>query len=98
LSTLLLLLGVSAGIVLRSIILRRRFRRQVQDAIQVGILQPDGSLPGTTPGKGPFGEKPKIWDVWMDAKPPMAFDDQNHVKPQSGEEECKWLDLMVNTS
>jgi len=65
LTTLLLLLAVSCGIVLRSFILRRRFRRRVEEAIAAGVLRPEhltalGSRSGTV-----LGDKPKMWEVWI---------------------------------
>jgi len=62
LTTLLLLLGVSVAIIIRSLILRRRFRRRVQEAIANGVL-----IPGlmTEPTNREIGEKPKMWNVWI---------------------------------
>ncbi|KAJ1304705.1 hypothetical protein OPQ81_005844 [Rhizoctonia solani] len=72
LTTLLLLLAVSCGIVIRSFVLRRRFHRRVEEAIAAGVLLPGqgdiGMAPGGTIGtfRRPIGEKPKLWEVWID--------------------------------
>lgn len=73
LTTLLLLLGVSCAIIIRSLILRRRFRRRVQEAIANGVLVP-GLI--TEPMPRPLGEKPKMWNVWIgDPKNQLANSD-----------------------
>lgn len=68
LATLLLLLAVSLTIVLRSLIIRRRFQRRVQDALAQGIVL------SPTPGSGGsrrfgLGEKPRTWDAWLTPLP-----------------------------
>ncbi|KAF8340555.1 uncharacterized protein EI90DRAFT_3117074 [Cantharellus anzutake] len=65
LTTLLLLLAVSCGIVLRSFILRRRFRRRVEAAIAAGVLLPEqvDALRRRAPV---IGEKPKLHEVRID--------------------------------
>ena len=60
LATLLLLLAVSCAIVMRSFVLRRRFRRRVEEALAAGII-----LPQHPPRKRDFGEKPRLWDAWL---------------------------------
>lgn len=60
LATLFVLLFVSCAIVLRSFIIRRRFRQQVEEQIAAGLLPPEAAY-GL--GKRDFGEKPKLWDV-----------------------------------
>lgn len=77
LATLFLLLFVSCAIVLRSFILRRRFRRSMEEAIAAGILF---TGPQTGYRKRNIGEKPVMWDVsvapsgwtWDDMKPVAA--------------------------
>ncbi|EED86001.1 predicted protein [Postia placenta Mad-698-R] len=60
LATLFLLLFVSAAIVLRSFILRRRFRRRVEEALAAGILlTPTAGAPGSRKRL----EKPRLWDA-----------------------------------
>jgi len=75
LTTLLLLLAVSCGIVIRSFILRRRFHRRVEEAIAAGVLLPSqtGDIamgPGGTINmyRRSVGEKPKMWEVWIDER------------------------------
>lgn len=63
LATLFLLLFVSAAIVLRSFILRRRFRRRIEEAIAAGVyINPPF---GTPPGPRRILEKPTLWDVYL---------------------------------
>lgn len=62
LTTLLLLLAVSCGIVLRSFVLRRRFRRRVEAAIAAGVLLPEQVE--ALRRRGPtIGERPTLWEV-----------------------------------
>lgn len=60
LATLLLLLFVSGAIVLRSFIVRRRFRRRIEEALAAGVLL-------TPPFEPSFPqrrlEKPILWDA-----------------------------------
>ncbi|KDQ20778.1 hypothetical protein BOTBODRAFT_26796 [Botryobasidium botryosum FD-172 SS1] len=66
LTTLLLLLAVSCAIVLRSWIIRRRFRRRIEEAIAAGVLLPEqiAAFGGTGQGRHRnFGERPKLWEV-----------------------------------
>jgi len=72
--TLVLLCSISAIIVGRSYLLRRRFRRRVEEALRNGqVLSPDDpgiiglSSSVTTKLLGP---PPKLWDVWIE--PPMV--------------------------
>ncbi|KAI0917154.1 hypothetical protein AcW1_007575 [Taiwanofungus camphoratus] len=60
LATLFLLLFVSSAIVLRSFIVRRRFRRQIEEAIAAGVLLPSQGGPGS---RRKLGEKPRLWDA-----------------------------------
>ncbi|CAE6416469.1 unnamed protein product [Rhizoctonia solani] len=75
LTTLLLLLAVSCGIVIRSFVLRRRFHRRVEEAIAAGVLLPGQGDAGMGAGgrlgafRRPIGEKPKLWEVWIDPSP-----------------------------
>ncbi|KAH8114330.1 hypothetical protein DFH11DRAFT_1766604 [Phellopilus nigrolimitatus] len=61
LATLLLLLAVSCAIVIRSLVIRRRFQRRVQEALAQGIILPP--QPGQR--RRGFGKKPKLWDAWI---------------------------------
>ena len=60
LATLFVLLFVSCAIVLRSFVLRRRFRQQLEEQIAAGILPPEALW---NYRKRDFGEKPKLYDV-----------------------------------
>ncbi|KAH9924950.1 hypothetical protein B0H21DRAFT_826686 [Amylocystis lapponica] len=59
LATLILLLSISAAIVVRSYILRRRQRRMIEEAIRNGTYVPPPRSPRT------FGEKPRLHDVYL---------------------------------
>ncbi|OCB85094.1 hypothetical protein A7U60_g7719 [Sanghuangporus baumii] len=93
LATLLLLLAISCAIVIRSLVIRRRFQRRVQEALAEGYVFPPNAGPGATPGLGGFGaaarrrfdvgEKPKMWDAHI-APPP----------PPDEPKEMKWENLM----
>jgi len=68
LATLFLLLFVSSAIILRSFILRRRFRRRVEEAILAGVIQPNNPLHHQhqhrrTGRRRAIGEKPKLWEA-----------------------------------
>ncbi len=90
LTTLLLLLAVSCGIVLRSFILRRRFRRRVEAAIAAGVLLPEQV--DALRRRGPIlGEKPKLYEVHIEGghkegyepSSPVIFDHED------------WSNIMV---
>ncbi|KAL5519957.1 hypothetical protein ACEPAG_1617 [Sanghuangporus baumii] len=93
LATLLLLLAISCAIVIRSLVIRRRFQRRVQEALAEGYVFPPNAGPGATPGLGGFGaaarrrfdvgEKPKMWDAHI-APPP----------PPDESKEMKWENMM----
>jgi hypothetical protein len=57
-ATLLLLLAISVVIVGRSIVIRRRARRVIEDAIRNGTWLPQAGRPVVK-----LGEKPKLFDV-----------------------------------
>ncbi|KDN49772.1 hypothetical protein RSAG8_01837, partial [Rhizoctonia solani AG-8 WAC10335] len=91
LTTLLLLLAVSCGIVIRSFVLRRRFHRRVEEAIAAGVLLPGEGDMGMRPGgrigafRRPIGEKPKMWEIWIDPsvgkKHPSASSEWSNIRP-----------------
>jgi len=60
--TLLVLFGVSLGIVTRSCIIRRRFRRQMAAAVEAGVVLP----PRLNKKNVVIGEKPVLYEVWLD--------------------------------
>jgi hypothetical protein len=61
LATLFLLLFVSSAIILRSFILRRRFRRRIEEAILAGVIPPPQT--GRVNRRRVIGEKPKLWEA-----------------------------------
>ncbi|KAF8515310.1 hypothetical protein BU17DRAFT_67900 [Hysterangium stoloniferum] len=66
LAFLLILLIVASIVVLRSFMIRRRSRSQIQDALEAGlVLDTQGNLV-QVPGSKQIGEKPLIWEVWVD--------------------------------
>jgi len=58
LATLLLLLTISVAVVGRSIVIRRRARRMIEEAMQNGTWLPHAGRPAVK-----LGEKPKLFDV-----------------------------------
>ena len=60
LATLLLLLAVSCAIVIRSLIIRRRFRRRYEEALAAGIILPQQGIK-----RRDFGAKPEMSDSWL---------------------------------
>ncbi|KAJ3724221.1 hypothetical protein DFJ43DRAFT_1090879 [Lentinula guzmanii] len=63
LATLVLLLGVSAAIVIRSLILRRRHRRMIEEAIRNGTYVPPSILATSRGGRIDLAKKPKMWEA-----------------------------------
>lgn len=66
LATLVLLLGVSGAIIVRSLLLRRRHRRMVEEAIANGTW-----IPPAPRIKVDLRKKPKLWDAYV-SPPPAA--------------------------
>ncbi|KAJ3839173.1 hypothetical protein F5878DRAFT_617302 [Lentinula raphanica] len=62
LATLVLLLGVSAAIVVRSLLLRRRHRRMIEEAIRNGTYVPPSVL-ASARGRVDLANKPKMWEA-----------------------------------
>jgi hypothetical protein len=80
LATLFVLLLISASIIFRSFLIRRRFRRRVEDALAQGVfldLQP--SALGLTSRY--IGEKPSVHEAW--------------VEPDAIHEKSQWQAIMV---
>jgi len=73
LATLFLLLFVSSAIILRSFVLRRRFRRRIEEAILAGVIAPPHTR--RTSRRRAIGEKPKLWE----ARVAHASDDGWHA-------------------
>ncbi|KAF9497667.1 hypothetical protein BDN71DRAFT_1504652 [Pleurotus eryngii] len=63
LATLFLLLGISALIVFRSLVIRRRLERRINHAIQEGLVAAPGA-PGSKHSR--LTKKPKLHDVWVE--------------------------------
>ena len=61
LATLFLLLFVSSAIILRSFVLRRRFRRRIEEAILAGVVAPHHGA--RVRSRRVIGEKPKLWEA-----------------------------------
>jgi hypothetical protein len=61
LATLFLLLFVSSAIILRSFILRRRFRRRIEEAILAGVIPAPHTA--RVSRRRALGEKPKLWEA-----------------------------------
>lgn len=86
-------------LIYRSFILRRRFRRRIEEAIAAGVLIP-GSLDDATIGgmgrsrRRDFGEKPKLWEVWID-EPGQPHREGHSRRDSLGKNEGKWEDIMV---
>ncbi|KAF9067990.1 hypothetical protein BDP27DRAFT_1364518 [Rhodocollybia butyracea] len=62
LATLVLLLGVSAAIVIRSLVLRRRHRRMIEEAIRNGTYVSPSVLAHSR-GRVDLAKKPKLWEA-----------------------------------
>jgi len=68
LATLVLLLSVSAAIILRSLVIRRRHRRLVEEAIANGTWLPPTQGPGGPSGtraRVDLSRKPKMWEAFV---------------------------------
>ncbi|KAJ7178220.1 hypothetical protein C8R46DRAFT_1346431 [Mycena filopes] len=95
LATLILLLGVSSAIVVRSLLLRRRHRRMVEEAIANGTWVPPAPRLRIDPRK-----KPRIWDAFL-APPAVpattattAFLRTNTSEPLRGGLGVEWEGIM----
>lgn len=105
-TTLLLLLAVSCGIVLRSFILRRRFRRRVEAAIAAGVLLPEQVE--ALRRRGPtIGERPTIWEVRIgkgghgadgsSQKSGYEYPMSRTDKDETSEDSDDWANVMVRS-
>ncbi|EDR09313.1 uncharacterized protein LACBIDRAFT_326010 [Laccaria bicolor S238N-H82] len=65
LATLVLLLSVSAAIVVRSFILRRRHRLMVEEAIRNGTWVAPAPLTSRASRNVDLSKKPKMWEVYL---------------------------------
>ncbi|KAG2143737.1 hypothetical protein DEU56DRAFT_792494 [Suillus clintonianus] len=85
LATLVLLLAVSSAIVIRSLILRRRHQRIVEEAIRAGTWLPHQSYdPRGSRRRRDIGKKPKLWEAWL-----RSGDEES-----SADGKCAWDDIM----
>lgn len=80
LATLFVLLLISASIIFRSFLVRRRFRQRVEDALAQGVvldLQP--SVFGLTSRY--IGEKPSVHEAWVDQGAPREKSQWQAIMP-----------------
>jgi len=80
LATLFVLLLISASIIFRSFLIRRRFRQQVEGALAQGVyfnVSPSGLGFATHY----IGEKPKVHEAW--------------IKQSVSREKTQWQNIMV---
>ncbi|KAG2344855.1 hypothetical protein BDR05DRAFT_161185 [Suillus weaverae] len=84
-ATLVLLLAVSSAIVIRSLVLRRRHQRIVEEAIRAGTWLPHQPYdPRGSRRRRDIGKKPKLWEAWLG-----SGDEEG---PADGK--CAWDDIM----
>jgi hypothetical protein len=85
-ATLVLLLAVSSAIVVRSLVLRRRHQRIVEEAIRAGTWLPHQAYdPRSSRRRRDIGKKPKMWEAWLRS---------GHG---GGDSKCAWNDIIVCT-
>jgi len=81
-ATLVLLLAVSSAIVVRSLVLRRRHQRIVEEAIRAGGWPPHQPYdPRGSRRRRDIGKKPKMWEAWL------------HSGHAGGDSKCAWNDI-----
>ncbi|KAF9219833.1 hypothetical protein BS17DRAFT_788479 [Gyrodon lividus] len=84
-ATLVLLLAVSSAIVTRSLVLRRRHQRLLEEAFRAGTWVPHRNDPRSDRRQQDIGEKPKLWEAWL----------QSDEEGDGGSgEKGKWDDIM----
>ncbi|KAH7911844.1 hypothetical protein BJ138DRAFT_1112834 [Hygrophoropsis aurantiaca] len=84
-ATLVLLLAVSSAIVIRSLVLRRRHQRLVEEAIRAGTWNPNQAYdPHSGRRRREIGEKPKLWETWL----------RNGEDGDNTTEKGRWDDIM----
>ncbi|KAJ8580043.1 hypothetical protein M405DRAFT_834984 [Rhizopogon salebrosus TDB-379] len=82
-ATLVLLLAVSSAIVVRSLVLRRRHQRIVEEAIRAGTWLPHQAYdPRSSRRRRDIGKKPKMWEAWLRS---------DHG---GGDSKCAWNDII----
>ena len=78
---------------LRSFILRRRFRRRVEAAIAAGVLLPE-QVDALRRRGPPIGEKPKIFEVHIDGRHKEGYEPSSTpVGLENVQDE--WSNIMV---
>ncbi|KAG9217607.1 hypothetical protein CCMSSC00406_0010426 [Pleurotus cornucopiae] len=86
LATLVLLLGVSSAIVVRSLILRRRHRRMIEEAIRNGTWVPPAAASSR---RVDLSKKPKMYEAWIS---------HGNMQDSRGVEHPDWEGIMASTS
>ncbi|KAF8809893.1 hypothetical protein BYT27DRAFT_7187159 [Phlegmacium glaucopus] len=89
LATLVLLLSVSAAIVIRSFVLRRRHRLMVEEAIRNGTWVPPS--PPTRAPRVDLSKKPALWDAYLG-------DGHGHLGETKGLEPGTGQDLRIGSN
>ncbi|KAG1809113.1 uncharacterized protein BJ212DRAFT_1380348 [Suillus subaureus] len=85
LATLVVLLAVSSAIVIRSLVLRRRHQRIVEEAIRAGTWHPHQPYnPRGSRRRRDIGKKPKLWEAWLHSGDEEGLTDSK----------CTWDDIM----
>ena len=81
LAVLILLLIVSVAVIVRSLILRQRFRRSIEEALAAGIIfdYPPGHRPGRF--KKDLGTKPVLTDAWIESGIGSSWNDMQVGNP-----------------
>lgn len=87
-ATLVLLLAVSSAIVVRSVILRRRHQRLVEEAMLTGTWVPNRFDPRSGRKRRDIGKKPKLWEAWLQS----SDDDGDGADGAKG----KWNIIMAS--
>ncbi|KAH0834237.1 hypothetical protein J3R83DRAFT_11554 [Lanmaoa asiatica] len=83
-ATLVLLLAVSSAIVIRSLILRRRHQRLVEEAIRTGTWLPNRFDPVTGRRRRDIGQKPKLWEAWLHPNNDDGESEENEKRKWGG--------------
>ncbi|KAF9490887.1 hypothetical protein BDN71DRAFT_143017 [Pleurotus eryngii] len=83
-ATLVLLLGVSSAIVARSLILRRRHRRMIEEAIRNGTWVPPAA---SSSRRVDLSKKPKMYEAWIS---------HGNIQDNRGLEHADWEGIMVS--
>lgn len=105
LATLVLLLGISAAIVVRSFILRRRHQGIIEEALRNGTWATP-TFGGFGRSRRDLGEKPRMWEAWVgkDREMPGTEGHRNRETPdiQKGydatESGAGWNGILVRYS